>query len=821
MIHSKHGRRLASAGVAALLPLAASLASQAAFAAGENAGGIEEVVVTAQFREQNLQDTPVAITAVNAEIMESRSQTNLAQVADSAPSVTLKPQGASFGPSITASIRGIGQNDFSPAYEPGVGIYIDDVYFPSLTGAVFDLLDLDRVEILRGPQGTLAGRNSEGGSIKMYSKKPTGENSGFAEVTAGSSKRLGLRASGDFKIAEGISARISGVFKKQDGYVDQLDFGCVHPAGTDPLNPAGGIPRVRAVGDCRVAQLGGVGYQAVRAILRINPTDNFDLMLSADTTHDAHTIAGEVLTGTTGSASANIVPITSDPAVVIPFDDRFICGKYCNYETMYQPAIVFHGPFTPPAGQPILATNGSNQSVYNGYNLGANLHWGLNDMFSIDNILAYQHFDTKWDSDDDLSPANLNVGHNVQTHWNWSEELRLNAKFNDAINAVFGGYYFKQRSVYWSYQDIRYVPVYPLQFIQPDYVPADSKAAFANFSWEIASNLNLNAGLRYTKEGKEYHYFRFNPDGTVNPYMDPIGAANGVGSDGALSGSVARYSGSKTDYRAALDYRFSPQLMVYASIATGFKGGGTNPRPFYATQVVSFDPETVTSYEAGLKSDLFERRLRVNLTGFFTKLKDAQIGVTVCPGGNPAPCAARLNAGDADSKGVELELLTRPVDGLTIDGSYSYLNFHFTSLLASAEWDPVTNPGGGASKDDPAAGVPKTKWTLGAQYEIPVGGGATLTPRLDANYQDKIYVGSITSSGGTVRTRTFMDSYTLMNARLTWRNAKQDLDISAEVTNLTDEYYYLTAFNLKYLGAQDKAQPGRPREWAITIKKKF
>ena len=138
-----------------------------------------EIVVTAQFRAQNLQDTPLAITAVNAATMEAKSQTNLAQVADSAPNVTLKPQGASFGPSVAVSIRGIGQADFNPAYEAGVGIYIDDVYYPQLTGAVFDLLDLDRVEILRGPQGTLSGRNSEGGSIKMFTKKPTGSGEGY------------------------------------------------------------------------------------------------------------------------------------------------------------------------------------------------------------------------------------------------------------------------------------------------------------------------------------------------------------------------------------------------------------------------------------------------------------------------------------------------------------------------------------------------------------------------------------------------------------------------------------------------------------------
>jgi len=177
----------------------------------------QDIIVTAQFRREKLQDTPIAITAVNAAQLEAKNQTDLAQVADSAPNVSLKPQGASFGPSISASIRGVGQNDFNPAYEPGVGIYIDDVYYPQLTGAVFDLLDLDRVEILRGPQGTLAGRNSEGGSIKIYSKMPNGENGGFVEATYGSRHRIGVRAAADFKLTDTLFGRISGVFKKQGG----------------------------------------------------------------------------------------------------------------------------------------------------------------------------------------------------------------------------------------------------------------------------------------------------------------------------------------------------------------------------------------------------------------------------------------------------------------------------------------------------------------------------------------------------------------------------------------------------------------------------
>jgi len=130
---------------------------------------LPEVTVTAQFRSQNLQNTPIAITAINSEMLDARSETSIYQVSAQAPSVTLKPQGAAFGASLVASIRGVGQYDFNPALEPGVGLYVDDVYYATLTGSIFDLLDLDRVEILRGPQGTLAGRNSIGGAVKLYS----------------------------------------------------------------------------------------------------------------------------------------------------------------------------------------------------------------------------------------------------------------------------------------------------------------------------------------------------------------------------------------------------------------------------------------------------------------------------------------------------------------------------------------------------------------------------------------------------------------------------------------------------------------------------
>jgi iron complex outermembrane receptor protein len=819
----------------------AQAANPDAAASTDTSQANNEIIVTAQFRAQNLQDTPLAITAVNAQTMEAKSQTNLAQVADSAPNVTLKPQGASFGPSVAVSIRGIGQADFNPAYEPGVGIYIDDVYYPQLTGAVFDLLDLDRVEILRGPQGTLSGRNSEGGSIKMFTKKPTGSGEGYVEATYGSRQRIGVRAGIDFKLTDNLFARISGVYKHQNGYVDQLDFGCVFPAGgpatftandgtTQLVNPAGGIPRTQAEGNCRVARLGEVGYGAVRGALRYNPSSSVDINITGEYIHDEHTAAGEVLAATDVIDNYNTNIGTNPPQYAggypgVPYDNRFICGKFCNFSSYSSPAINYVGLLTPGGlagpGQPLLATQRSNQSKYDGYNLAANAHFALSDMFSIDNILAYQHWVADFGVDDDLSPIPLSGGANHLTHWNWSEELRLNARLSDTIHAVLGGYYFAQETDYFSYQDLRYintvipgvgsVGLFPLQFIQPDRTPAKAKAGFANIDWEIVPGLTFNGGVRYTDESKHYHYFRLNPDGTINPYLDPVGAVNGAGTPGALTGLVAKYHGNRWDWRAALNYRFSPEAMVYASFATGFKGGGTNPRPFFASQALPFKPEVLYNYEVGLKTDLFDRRLRFDIDAFYGIYRDIQIGVSVCPVANPneqVPCAALVNGGNAHEKGVEAEFTARPIDGLSIDGSASYLDFHYTFLNPAVTTTAI---------DDPRAGAPKWKWTLGAQYQADLGAYGFLTPRVDATYQSKTYTGF--KYNGVPQN---IGAYTLVNARLTWQNKDKDLSVSLEGTNLTNKYYYVTLFDLRAAGAGlDKAQPGRPREWAVTVKKTF
>ena len=760
-----------------------------------NQAGEQEVVVTAQFRTQRLQDTPLAITAIPSQLLEQRSQDSLVDVANQAPNVTLRQQGASFGPSIGAAIRGIGQFDFSPAYEPGVGLYIDDVYYSALTGANFDLLDLERIEILRGPQGTLQGRNSVGGAIRMITRRPDAGGGGFVEVGYGSRNLISARAGATFTIADGLYGRISGTARQQRGFVEHIDYGCAFPTS--------GIPTTRGAGDCTVGHMGGVGYTAIRGALRYNPNPGVDIMLAADYTRDSRSNAAEVLVA--AQAPGNTLNI--GPA----FGPQFICGRYCNYAQFSQPAIVWAGPAAP--GIPLVATAGGDQTVFEGWGMALNADIDLSENVQLQSITAYREWNNRFNTDDDLSPSNIGFGQNALDYWFWSQELRVNAQLFEGFDITVGAYYNDQRTEYFTYQDIRYAPI-PLQFIYApnhDPVNADSWAVFGTAIWNPLPDLTLTGGLRYTEEHKDYEFNRANPDGSFNPFL------------GALTGVVGTFDGNRTDYRFSIDYRFSPQVMVYAGTATGFKGGGIGPRPFNPAQARGFGPEVLTNYEIGLKTDLFDRRLRFNVAAFYAEYSGIQLALLSCPQfGGPGPCALPQNAGDAHIQGVEIELFARPVDGLQIDGSLSWIDFTYDCVnitvvrpLNPGETDTCsTAPAiiGGLGERPPA--LPEWKWSFGIQYDIPTGVG-TFTPRFDIAYNGAT-AGGVTSGGFA------LPAFTIANARLTWRDDDNDWQVALEVTNLFEEYYYLTSFDLRGAGAGFvKAQPGRPREWALTVTRRF
>ena len=784
-------RLFAAASTAALaLGSAMPAFAQEAQAQAEETATNREIVVTAQFREQRLQDTPLSITAIDATLLASRNQTDISQIAAQAPNVQLTQMGGAFGSSMAAYIRGIGQYDFNPAYEPGVGIYIDDVYFATLTGSVMDLLDLDRVEVLRGPQGTLTGRNSIGGAIKLFSAKPKAGSSGTVEAAYGSRQRVDLRATANFELTENLFARISGVYKRQEGYVDQIDYGCQNPG-----NPLGIGSNAATPSDCVTAKLGERSYSGIRGSLRYNPGDNIDWIVTGDYTYENRTNAAGVMSATNKALTGGV---------------DFTCGRFCTYANFYMPA----------GGQATQAYYSPNTTKFEGWGVSSNLTVGLGDNLNLQAITAYRRYDQVFGTDDDYTPYSLiaGAGYNDLSFKFFSQELRLNGQIGDSIDWTVGGFYNNQTSVYFTRQDIRYivpigVPSLFLQFQGNDPVRANSKAAFGTVIVRPVENMTITGGLRYTKEHKDYTFVRTRWDGGA--LVDPFGV-------GALNGTVANYDGDKVDWRLSVDYRFSPEVLAYATVSTGFKGGGVTARPFSKNQAINgtFDPETLRAYEVGLKTDLFDRRLRLNLSGFYNDYKNIQLPIGDCsvldgfaPGTGPFPCAAIQNAGDGEMYGLEAELSASPVDGLDIDASLSWID---------GKWKRIDAAARGALRIEDPITTPAWRGSLGIQYKADLGTSGSITPRFDLSYVGKQTIGRLITAGAFGPLQ-YNPSITLGNARLTWRNEEEDLAVSLEVQNVFDKYYYLPLrFSAVYsFVGTAYSNVGRPREWAVSVRKTF
>jgi len=799
---------------------------------------LDEVVVTAQFREQRVQDAPLAITAISAEMLESRNQTSIVDVANQAPNVVLKPAPAPYGPAMQAFIRGVGQSDFNYALEPGVGIYVDDVYYSTITGSIVDLLDLDRVEVLRGPQGTLAGQNSIGGAIKLYSKKPSGNDSGSVQATYGSFHRTDIRANADVTLMKDtLFGRIAGVSHHVDGYVTRYDYGCSHPGS--------GVPSTTSSVDCKLGTEGGKAYDAVRGSLRWLPVDKLEVSLAGDYTNDnseaspltliyvghpavirAGTVAAPAGAGITGTRSGP--PLTSYNGLTVgntasglplgtaagsafisytPFSfygaqDTFSHSPYINYSTYSNPAPL--SGTTPGAGDGAQSNNPYTVPAVNrvsSYGFSATTDYQFSPDLSLKSITAYRHYSGDWSVDEDATPVAVGTFHNFVSHRQFSEELRLNAKLLNMLNMTVGGLYFDQKSRYSGRVDLE---PSRLDFLENDVIPGKTKAAFANFDWQFTHSLELITGVRYTKQEKTFTYGRQGIPGNAQWGGLAPPAVRG------LNDTSGKFSGSEWDYRGALQYRWTPALMTYAQISTGFKGGGVNPRPFFVQQAVPFNPEKLTAYEAGFKSDLLDRRLRVNGAVFLNKYKDIQLTVNNCPfpGVPPTPCALPVNAGTADVKGAEIETELHVFRGLSLDASASYLDFKYTSLLPGAV-------ASGLTLDMTTPFAPKWKYSAGVQYVLLLGDAGSLTPRVDWSLQSSFNSQAI----NTVFNR--VPGYALTNARLTWRTADEHWEIALEGTNLTDKLYYLAFFDNQGSTQDTLAEPGPPRQWAITLKRTF
>jgi iron complex outermembrane receptor protein len=850
------------AAAAATTTTSSNNAAQDANTDGSTGARNTEIVVTAEFRQANLQDTPIAITAVNAEMLEARGQTNISEVAAQAPNVTLTPQPQTGGTGLIAYIRGVGQTDFNYAMDPGVGIYIDDVYIPTLSSSLLELIDLDRIEILRGPQGTLAGKNAIGGAIKLFSAKPTGSDKGYIEATYGSFNRVEIRGMGNFRINDNLFARVSGVGQARDGYLDLLDYGVAHPTENVPANNARGAYPV-------VGTQGGKSLVAGRIALRWTPASNIEVNLSGDYTHErsepqptvllaaglpqsaTHPVfipsqsPGDANAGLSRGAGPGQPPwLAGKDGTAIPFDCRFVpAGAYsCDAlsssvyggDTRYIAYSNFLDGTAPTTQSPFKPYSALQNQDFNGWGVMGNVSIDLTDHLQIYYIGSWREYTTKFGQDQDASPVPLAQLDNRLDHRAWSQELRLNGDLGDGFfEYTVGGFYMDQAGSYTARVDLNYAGI---DFIHgPDTTPSTSKALFFNGTLHPTDAWSISGGVRRSWDEKTYTYFRRNPDGTIPGVCEfflgaPTAGPTGIGNQPncllvGIFDLAGQFKGKRWDWRVVTDYRLSDEFLVYASVATGYKGGGVNPRPFFGpstgecgpfnfnpdgtvipappcNQIKPFNPESIITYEVGFKSDFFDRRVRLNGAAFYNDYKDIIFILSACPS---SPCIRPTNVGKAKVKGFELETTIFPVDGLSLDGSLSYIDVKYNKASVAPA---------GLHGDETFPYTPKWTYSFGIQYDYDIGPG-TVGMRFDGSYRSAVFTETANSPWSRV------DSRFLGNARLSYTSADEDWRLSLEVQNIFDKYYFLSVSDVsKSLGAVTGV-PGLPRTWAVTVRRNF
>jgi len=761
---------------------------------GAESGGLEEVVVSAQYREERLQDTPLAISAFTAENLEARNLSDVTQLDAMVPNAVISPLGAGYGSTIAAFIRGIGLGDNSLSFEPGVPIYVDDVYMGRPQGTILDLLDLERVEVLRGPQGALFGKNAVGGAVRMISKKPKGDGTGYIEAGTGSFDRIDIRGSWDVSIVpDRLFARFSASSKKKDGYFDLLDYECVNGPGSLGNGGTTGIPaqgvlpiKLRSQTGptdsrgCVVDHLGGENVQSARAAFRFLATDALEVNLIGDYTYqnqqgpaDKYTFINGAF-GTTATWNQNV----AIPVFGLPYDGRFVTNDpYSGYGTF--------------GIDPLTGRDIPNVNKVSHYGVSGTVEWKLTDTMGLKLITAYRNFENSFGRDSDGSPLPVNPTWDTTTHKQFTEEVQLSgSSFNNKLDWTTGAFYYDATD-----GNSGFVTLYPyLVQMQDTNDVQDTKnwAAFVHGIYHWTDKLSTTVGVRYTDDKKDVTVYRHNFDGTV-----------------PIDNAPLSFGSTRTSPKVGIDYKWSETLMTYALYSVGFRGGGFGPRPSNALQLASFEPEDLDNYEIGVKSEWFDRRVRLNGDVFYSLYTNQQIGVQDCLPCTPVrvPWFRTINAGKSRIAGVELEMNAAPTDRWSVEASLGYINYLLTDFEGITLRPYLPN----GDRYYPNR-TPKWNYGLGTQYQFSLGAAGSLRPRIDWTHQSTIY---FNNSAGV------QEGYGLLSARLTWDSADDKWSASLYGTNLTDEEYFDGKLALQAALGREQGNIAAPRQWGLSFRRTF
>ncbi len=784
---------------------------------------LEEVVVTAQKRAESAQDVPIAITAFSQKMLEDRNIKSVQGLSNFTPNVTLDA-GSPFSSSpavLTAYIRGIGQDDFAFNLDPGVGVYLDGVYLARTVGANSDLLDVERIEVLKGPQGTLFGRNSVGGAISIVTRAPGNELAFKGEVVAGENGRLEVRGSADLPIIEDkLLTSFTFSSSERDGYVKRVPYTDEGFFYTDPVTAYPRSDYTRGSSNTE----GGENSWTSRLKVLWNATDRLAFTLSVDyqevdqeggantllDTFASEGFPGELFgtaynlcinvpqaglpavpggnfqtlcgpRGTVGTSLAG-VNVDSDPANDrLTFDDRFITGD-------------------------IDKTYATGPSFSYIENMGVSLitDYELTETMAIKSITGYR--DLKWSSalDADASPMTIiEPGFNMNQE-QFSQELQLTGTaFDQKLDYVFGAYYFNEDG---NLHD--FVPFGEglLQVDGYNEFDTTSWAVFTHLNYRVTDDFSITLGARYTEEEKEFEGSQTDPNGflyklILGKQLDEITEADRIALGFPDPNDPLRFyvpGVNKKDFdnfspRVGFEYNLNENSMLYASYSKGYKTGGWTTRLSAPLNYApDFDEEEADTYEVGVKSELFDRTLRFNVAAFYTEYDGIQM--TQTEGISPTT----VNAGVAEIQGAEVEVQWVVTDGFTIASSAGYIDAEYTELL------PGTLAGSSLPK------TPEWKFNFNPRYELFLGDKGSIVFNGDYTYTSEL-------ANNTENTPLLQrDSVEMLNASVTYKEPLERWSLTFGGTNLLDERY-LTTGQYQVGGGLIYGTYNRPTEWYLKL----
>jgi iron complex outermembrane receptor protein len=729
------------------------------------AAGLEDIVVTARRVRESLQDTPVAVTAFSSAAIDRKFATDIRALAGDVPNVVITNVPGFNAASI--GIRGQSTGDIILTFEPAVGVVVDDFVLAHVQTQLFDLFDIDRIEVLRGPQGTLFGKNTVGGVVNVITKRP--------EKTFGAEMRLGyssfntkdVKAAINLPLADNLFFRVAGSFQESDGYyrltkTNNVDF--------IPMD----VP-------ARGQRWGGTRYFSGRAKLLWEPGPDTNVLFTYEMLRDR----GDSPPSVNESPAGFLFDVLGFPGIqttgASPFDTgTTLCRGNANAPTC---------PGT---------LNGHRINVDGGY---VRVEHNMQDIGSLTVVGGYRKVKSSLPSDYTGESAYLFVSTRDDTRDQYSLEARFSSDFSDKLKFTVGSMYWGQKLDANATSFLGFLRFLgdPTALTDPNISTADYKvdsyAAFGEAEYKVSDPFSVFLGGRYTKEKKTF---------SVRPQV-----RRSIVQGGFWPEYSDKASFSKPTFRAGYRWEITDGVNNYFTYSQGYKSGGYNEQAMSATSALPFREETADSFEFGLKTETADRRLRFNVAAFYVKYDDLQRDAVV-PfidpiTGLPGQETRTTNAGKAEVYGLELEASAVPVDGLTLGASLGYQKAKYLEFF--------TDVNGDGTNDDASnlklRNVPKWTANATANYAFPPTDWGQVSLNADVNYQAQYE--SVTLNAPF----TQGEARTLVGASIQWSDPTERYRVSVFTRNLLDETYRVSANSVAGLFNFTNYAP--PRSFGIEL----